>query len=107
MERAVALCEGNTIWPEDLPRSIYAEHTELEVRGSGQVGQVGEAQPGRAAALSPTETEERDRIVAVLDAHAGNQTRAAMALGMSRRTLITRLEQYGIPRPRKADSASI
>jgi DNA-binding protein Fis len=31
----------------------------------------------------------------------GNQTRAAVALGMSRRALVNRIEQYGLPRPRK------
>lgn len=44
---------------------------------------------------------ERDRIVAALQACRGNQTRAAAILGMSRRTLIHRLERYALPRPRK------
>jgi DNA-binding protein Fis len=32
---------------------------------------------------------------------AGNQSVAAKALGVSRRTLIRRIEEYGIGRPRK------
>jgi transcriptional regulator with PAS, ATPase and Fis domain len=44
---------------------------------------------------------ERQRIVEALDATHGNQTRAAERLGISRRTLIHRMEQYGLPRPRK------
>jgi DNA-binding NtrC family response regulator len=44
---------------------------------------------------------ERDRIVAALEECKGNQTRAAEVLGMSRRVLIARIEQYGLPRPRK------
>ncbi len=43
---------------------------------------------------------EADRIRATLGACGGNQGRAAQLLGMSRRTLITRLERYQIPRPR-------
>jgi len=43
---------------------------------------------------------DRDRIVAALDASAGNQTRAARALGMSRATLAHKLALYRIPRPR-------
>ena len=44
---------------------------------------------------------ERQRIVAALAACAGNQTQAARRLGISRRTLIYRLDEYGLPRPQK------
>jgi two-component system response regulator AtoC len=55
------------------------------------------ASPG----LSAVEADERDRIVAALDACAGNQTHAAKLLGMSRATLVQRLTLYRIARPRK------
>jgi transcriptional regulator with GAF, ATPase, and Fis domain len=45
--------------------------------------------------------EERRRIVTALEHCHGNQTRAARLLGVSRRTLIARLETYAVPRPRK------
>ncbi|HET7505872.1 MAG TPA: sigma 54-interacting transcriptional regulator [Kofleriaceae bacterium] len=51
-------------------------------------------------ALYPGDAE-RDRIVEALEVCRGNQTRAAAILGMSRRTLISRIERYGLPRPRK------
>jgi DNA-binding NtrC family response regulator len=44
---------------------------------------------------------ERQRIVDALKACGGNQTRAAEMLGISRRTLVNRLDQYDLPRPRK------
>ena len=44
---------------------------------------------------------ERDRIVRTLDEAAGNQTRAAKLLGISRHALLDRLDRYGIARPRK------
>jgi two-component system response regulator AtoC len=44
---------------------------------------------------------ERGRIQAALEACAGNQTRAAAKLGISRRTLISRIESLGIARPTK------
>ena len=48
------------------------------------------------------EVAERNRVLQALDACAGNQTRAAKMLGISRRTLVSRLDTYGIARPRKA-----
>jgi transcriptional regulator with PAS, ATPase and Fis domain len=44
---------------------------------------------------------ERQRIREALEQAAGNQTRAAQALGISRRTLVSRLGELGFPRPRK------
>jgi DNA-binding NtrC family response regulator len=44
---------------------------------------------------------ERQHIIDALSRCGGNQTRAAQELGISRRTLISRLETYGIPRPLK------
>jgi len=38
-------------------------------------------------------------IVAALEADAGNQTRAARRLGLSRRALIYKMEKYGLKAP--------
>lgn len=58
----------------------------------------GASKTGLAA---PEQQTERDRILAALEACAGNQTKAAAKLGISRRTLVHRLDLYGLPRPRK------
>jgi DNA-binding NtrC family response regulator len=57
----------------------------------------------RVPAISPAAgpESERDRIVAALEKCAWNQTQAAKLLGISRQTLVTRLEMYNLPRPRK------
>jgi DNA-binding NtrC family response regulator len=46
---------------------------------------------------------ERKRIVETLEHFGGNQTQAARALGMSRTTLIARMEEYALRRPRKRE----
>jgi len=45
--------------------------------------------------------DEKSRIIEALNACAGNQTAAARMLGIARRTLINKLELYGISGPRK------
>ena len=93
IERAVVLCTANTILPEHLPLSVTraqasATHTALV-----------EVDPRRFHAQ--LESLGRARIVEALDRCSGNQTRAARLLGMSRRTLVSRLAELDLPRPRK------
>ena len=60
--------------------------------------------PRRAAPpLTPTEAAERQRILELLAAYGGNQTRVAKKLGIARGTLIERLKRYGIKRPQVGD----
>jgi two-component system, NtrC family, response regulator AtoC len=44
---------------------------------------------------------EKQQIIGALERTGGNQTEAAKLLGIALRTLINRLDAYGIPRPRK------
>ena len=88
LERAVILAADGIVELEHLPD---------EVRERGRVS----SNAPLDVKLSPAEQEERQRIVEALEAHAGNQTRAADFLGISRRTLVKRLDTYRIPRPRK------
>jgi transcriptional regulator of acetoin/glycerol metabolism len=53
------------------------------------------------AARGPAGQAERERIIAALNACAGNQSRAAKLLGIPRRTFLNKLDAYGIPRPKK------
>lgn len=47
------------------------------------------------------ESWERQQILSALEKTSGNQKEAAKLLGVSRRTLINKIEAYGIARPRK------
>jgi len=47
------------------------------------------------------EDAERRRVLAALRECAGNQTRAARRLGITRRALVRRLEKFKLPRPRR------
>ncbi len=47
------------------------------------------------------ESWEKQQILQALEKTSGNQTEAATLLGVSRRTLINKIEAYGIARPRK------
>jgi two-component system response regulator AtoC len=75
VERAVVLSEG---------APIRASHVLLQGGGG-----------------SPAPSDERGRLIDALERCCGNQTRAAKLLGISRRTLVTRIDEYGLPRPRK------
>ncbi len=50
---------------------------------------------------SAVDAFERERIIEALAKCNGNQTEAAELLGISRRTLLRRLDEFQLPRPRK------
>jgi two-component system response regulator AtoC len=105
IERAVVLCDGTEILPEHLPvekmRAASGEYVSIgPANGTGAVA-YGSGDASKLPTLNPKEKSEMERIVAALAAHAGSQTRAAAFLGMSRRTFVTKLDRYGIPRPQK------
>jgi DNA-binding NtrC family response regulator len=100
MERAVVLCDG---------AEIGAVHLPLEKMGSPEesigdrlvVSSAGAADGEVTGGKADLRTVERQRIIEALAACAGNQSRAAKLLGMPRRTFISKLDLYEIPRPQK------
>ncbi|HVE87722.1 MAG TPA: sigma 54-interacting transcriptional regulator [Myxococcales bacterium] len=92
VERAVLLAGGG---PVDV------EHLPLE-----KMSAVWLAPPAPAPAPAPAPegdraAAERQRIADALQRCAGNQTQAARLLGISRRTLLYKLDAHGLPRPQK------
>lgn len=90
IERMVVLCEGDTLTESDIPENIREA-----VKGDTP----------KKSSVSLTngslQSTEKDKILAVLEKHNGNRTRAAIELGISRRTIIRKLEQYNLESPIK------
>jgi two-component system, NtrC family, response regulator AtoC len=95
MERAVVLADGGRITVDLIPADTYVGPVPQPV-ASEPTAPLAHGADGGA-------DDERQRILAALERCAGNQTRAAELLGISRRTLVSRLAEYNLPRPRKRD----
>jgi DNA-binding NtrC family response regulator len=88
--RAAILTEGDVIGAGDL---------RFEALG----GDGGPLELPSAGTSAGEEEEERRRIADALEQCVGNQTRAAKLLGISRGTLLKRLNALNFPRPRRKD----
>ena len=82
IERALVLQTHGVIELDDLPERVRDANWVSPVTSQHVDDRVAEV--------------ERMAIVAALDASHGNQTEAAKKLGLSRRTLIYRMEKYGL-----------
>jgi len=85
IERASVLKRGDIITPADLPDKLKKE--------KGGIENIILNLPDDGIAL---EDLEKSLIIKALEKHKGNQTRAAEYLGITRPTLIYRMEKYGL-----------
>ena len=124
MERALTLCRADVLTvatvmldpelPDDFDEpmntdrpSPFMGNTPSPVSGvgvgaaggGGTVTALGIGDKGRLMRMDPD--TERGLIQQALEQAGGNQSKAADILGISRRTLINRLDEYGMKRPRK------
>ena len=121
MERAPFVCAGGPIGVEHIPTEFSDENglfppeeletTDIFMPPRAAAPARAPLEPPSAVALLDRATSglrmldadaERARIGEALEQCAGNQTRAARVLGVSRRTLINHLERLNMPRPKKA-----
>jgi transcriptional regulator with PAS, ATPase and Fis domain len=73
----------------------------IELPAASPLPPAAEGYPVQAESSGPAAgADERERIAWALRECAGNQTSAAKLLGISRRTLVSRLGDYALPRPR-------
>jgi DNA-binding NtrC family response regulator len=97
-ERAVLLAMGSRI--------DRAQISRVPLVGESPSAPVAAVAPARGTPL-PSQLRasladlERQEIMSALERCGGNQRRAAEILGIARRTLSNRLDQYEIARPRK------
>ena len=97
IERAVIIASGRQIELEDLPEAI--SKIALQKRDEIKVERAKAASEGRTTTFEITvpssmEEIERQAIEATLDYTAGDKSHAARALGIGRKTLYRKLEQY-------------
>jgi transcriptional regulator with AAA-type ATPase domain len=83
VERAVAFAQHGTIDAEGIRFALAASAST-------------ERAPAGESLREQIDNLEKQRILEALDACGGNQTKAAVLLGMPRRTLVTRLSTYGL-----------
>ena len=105
MERAPFLTSDGMLRAEHMPKESDNSVPELpedlfDAEDDEPVTALHEVFDPRQT-TSTRSRSDRERIIDALDACGGNQTRAAKFLGISRRTLINRLDEYNLPRPKK------
>ena len=84
IERAIAFTCHDRIMVEDLPQTVRA-YRRSRVPSA----------PDDLSELVPLAEVERRYVLRVLEAVGGNKTSAAQMLGVSRKTLYRKLEEYG------------
>jgi two-component system, NtrC family, response regulator AtoC len=100
IQQAVLMATTGRITPAELPLQLHRAPDEPAERAAADRPATDpgpDDEPPRAL----DETDGREQIIEALLKCAGNQTRAAKLLGISRGTLIARMESYALPRPRK------
>lgn len=88
IERAVVMNTGAVIFAEDFPASFH--------HPTSHSAEAKPEQSGERNLKEEIKREERRIIMEVLEQEEGNRTRSALMLGISRRALMYKLQEYGI-----------
>jgi two-component system, NtrC family, response regulator AtoC len=110
IERAVVLSTGPALSIADLPGNLVMAEVQPALRrdrhDSPRPAPAETILAAHGVSAPPSMREEvrsleRARIVSALEQCGGNQSKTANLLGISRRTLTSRLAEFELPRPRK------
>ncbi len=101
LERALILAGSDAIGPEHLS---FARPEALRAGGPAAAGGPAWVPEIPAEGLS-LEVLERELILKALARAGGNKSQAARLLGLTRRTLYSRMERHGLRTPGEADDA--
>ena len=101
MERAVVLLVGDHISERELPDRVRCHKggpAQPEEVAKGGTGGAGETMSGHAGDTEPKTLDamEREAILATLEKVEGNRSMAAKILGITRKTLYSKLLKYNI-----------
>lgn len=89
IERAVILTEGDTIHPEDIGIKESLEGTENEIEITDKMSLKEASRIGKRIA-------EKKLISSILLRTGGNKSKTAKILGMSYKTLLERIKEFGL-----------
>jgi len=103
IERAMLLCEGETVTPRDLPQEVLARKT-LSKSGERAVRGDGFDIPSEGMNL---ENFERDLILQAMERSDWVIAKAAKLVGLSYRTLQYRLDKFGLKRGESKPSIAV
>ncbi|RME26071.1 MAG: PAS domain-containing protein [Deltaproteobacteria bacterium] len=99
LEYATAVCEGQTVHEDDLPRELHDSTHRPDPQAAARSGEAaaGAASPARAGSDDDAdEPPERRQLRLALERAHYRRREAAALLGISRTTLWRRMKEYGL-----------
>ncbi len=92
IERAVVMSTGSLIFPEDLPEQITCASNE----SAKPISALNDLETGKRSLRDMISHYEARVIADALNRNGGNRVHTAQELGISRRSLLYKIQEYGI-----------